>query len=61
MFVFHLIGSHFKYSNRYLEQYVLNKGADNIIREYENTVYFNDYDNSYPKYCTIQVYEVKAT
>lgn len=26
-----------------------------------DTVYFNDYDNSYPKYCTIQVYEVKAT
>ena len=26
-----------------------------------DTIYFNDYDNSYPKYCTIQVYEVKAT
>ena len=25
-----------------------------------DTVYFNDYSDSYPKYCTIQVYEVAA-
>ena len=26
-----------------------------------DTIYFNDYNNDYPKYTTIQVYEVKAT
>lgn len=44
MYVFHLIGSHFKYSVRYVNPYFLNKNpTNNIVQEYENTIYFTDF------------------
>ena len=42
MFVLHLIGSHFKYSERITKKNMLNIHPENIIEEYENTIYFTD-------------------
>lgn len=41
-YLLHLVGSHGKYQNRYLEKDALFKKAENIIDIYDNTIYFTD-------------------
>jgi heptose-I-phosphate ethanolaminephosphotransferase len=43
MYVFHLSGSHFSYNKRYLKKYSLHKNPQNVLQEYENTIFFTDY------------------
>ena len=43
LYVMHLLGSHFKYSQRYDDENILYKHPKNIIEEYDNTIYFTDY------------------
>jgi len=42
-YVFHLIGSHFDYEERYTQDALLNPKADTTIKQYENSIFFSDY------------------
>ena len=42
-YVFHLIGSHVHYEERYLKDKALFKNPKDIFQEYDNTIYFTDY------------------
>ena len=43
MYVFHLSGSHFKYTKRYTQKHLLYKNPKSIIEEYENSIFYTDY------------------
>jgi heptose-I-phosphate ethanolaminephosphotransferase len=43
MYIFHLIGSHHKYTARYNAEHILYKNPKNIIQAYDNSIYFTDY------------------
>jgi heptose-I-phosphate ethanolaminephosphotransferase len=43
MYIFHLIGSHHKYTSRYNSEHILYQNPKNIIQEYDNSIYFTDY------------------
>jgi len=42
MFVFHLMGSHSHYKNRYTKAISLFKNPINMVEEYDNTIYYTD-------------------
>jgi len=41
--VFHLRGSHFKYTNRYTKDIAMYQDPKNIVEQYENSIFFSDY------------------
>ncbi len=43
VYFFHLMGSHFRYKSRYDKNHTLFKKTNNIIEEYDNTIFFSDY------------------
>jgi len=42
-YLFHLIGSHFDYAERYTKDALLNPKADTTLKQYENSIFFSDY------------------
>ncbi len=43
MYVFHLMGSHSYYKDRYTKNVNLFKNPKNLLEEYDNTIYYTDY------------------
>jgi len=43
LYLFHLMGSHFKYIQRYTQEHVLFKNPINTKEEYDNTIFYTDY------------------
>ncbi len=43
LYVFHLLGSHFQYAKRYPSTTALFPNPENIIEEYDNTIFYTDY------------------
>ena len=42
-YVLHLIGSHFKYTERYTQEHALFKNPTSLEEEYDNTIFYTDY------------------
>jgi heptose-I-phosphate ethanolaminephosphotransferase len=42
-YIFHLMGSHVSYDNRYPNENALFPDAKNVIEKYDNTIYYTDY------------------
>lgn len=43
LYIFHLLGSHFKYPKRYSTDHALFPNPKNITEEYDNTIFYTDY------------------
>jgi len=43
LFILHLIGSHYEYSDRYDSEHILFKNAVKIEEKYDNTIFYTDY------------------
>ena len=43
LYIMHLIGSHGAYTHRYTSDHALYKIPENMIQEYDNTIYYTDY------------------
>jgi len=43
LYVLHLIGSHFKYTERYTQEHALFKNPISLQEEYDNTIFYTDY------------------
>jgi heptose-I-phosphate ethanolaminephosphotransferase len=43
MYVFHLVGSHFEYENRYDKTHLLFKNPTTIVEKYDNTIFYTDF------------------
>lgn len=58
MFIFHLMGSHGSYKERYTNLALLNDKPNNLIEEYDNTIYYTDYiiKNIFDKFKLLVIY-----
>ena len=43
LIVIHLMGSHFDYKDRYTKEHAIFKNTDNLVKEYDNSIYFTDF------------------